>query len=79
MTANIMFEVHDYGDVQLELMLVGDGGPLTVLLPGAGGGVRGYRALAPLLGNDNSIWPHRDDEFWPHPAVVIRSQLHLPS
>ena len=18
-------------------------------------------------GNDNSIWPHRDDEFWPHP------------
>ena len=48
-TADIMFEVHDYGDVQLELMLVGDGGPLTVLLPGAGGGVRGYRALAPLL------------------------------
>ena len=25
------------------------------------------------VGNDNSIWPHRDDEFWPHPAVVIRS------
>jgi DNA replication protein DnaC len=31
-------------------------------------------------GNDNSKWPHRDDEFWPHhPAVVISSRRHLPS
>ena len=22
--------------------------------------------LAATRGNDNSIWPHRDDQFWPH-------------
>ncbi len=31
------------------------------------------------LGNDNSIWPHRDDDFWPHPVVMISLSAHLPS
>ena len=30
-------------------------------------------------GNDNSIWPHRDDQFWPHHAVMISSSGRLPS
>ena len=29
--------------------------------------LRRYAAEGLPCGNDNSIWPHRDDEFWPHP------------
>ena len=36
--------------------------------------LRGYPS-----GNDNPIWPHRDDRFWPHPVVVISSCAHLRS
>ena len=35
--------------------------------------------LIDVGGNDNSTWPHRDDEFWPHPMVVISVSAHLPS
>ena len=31
------------------------------------------------FGNDNPIWPHRDDQNWPHPMVVISSLWQLPS
>ena len=32
-----------------------------------------------VTGNDNSIWPHRDDQFWPHRVVMISLPGHLPS
>ncbi len=32
-----------------------------------------------LTGNDNPIWPHRDDQIWPHPMVVISSAWALLS
>lgn len=42
--------------------------------------VRSLTPRAVLIdGNDNLIWPHRDDQNWPHPMVVISSLWQLPS
>ena len=40
---------------------------------------RPRRQKVVIVGNDNPIWPHRDDQNWPHPMVVISSPWRLPS
>ena len=40
---------------------------------------RAESITGPDGGNDNLIWPHRDDQNWPHPMDVISSLWQLPS